>query len=292
MTQKNTQAPPHSAAYRVAAITGAGSGIGRALAAGLAVRGINLALSDISEEGLEETRRSLAYAGVKILTTPVDVADRSAMEAWAEQVIEEFGQVNMIFNNAGTSVVNSAERISLKDFEWLMGVNFWGVVNGTQVFLPHLKQQSEAHIINTSSILGIVGIAGQAAYSASKFAVRGFTEALAQELAETHVRVSCVMPGGVKTRILEKSRYYAVDNESPTHEEAAAEFRKQAGLLPQEAAAIILKGIEEGSNHILVGMDAKVVALSQRIAPNRYQKIFRLLGWGRNRNHSPEIRPK
>lgn len=263
--------------YRVAAITGAGSGIGRALAARLSLRGFDLALSDISAEGLEETRNSVANTGVQVLTTIVDVADRQAMESWAQEIINLFGQVNWVFNNAGVTVVDSAEHISMENFHWLMNINFWGVVNGTQVFLPHLRNVDEAHIINTSSIFGVVAAAGQAAYNASKFAVRGFTEALAQELAETHVKVSCVMPGGVKTSILDNSRYYATDNKSPTQEEASERFRQSVGLLPYQAAQEILTGIANNKSHILVGNDARVLALSQRLAPRKYSAVLRWL---------------
>lgn len=268
---------PDVSPYQVAAITGAGSGIGRALAAGLAIRGCDLALADISEEGLAETKRSITHAGVKVLTTKLDVADRAAVKAWAKQVVDEFGQVNMIFNNAGVTVIDTVEHISIENFKWLMDINFWGVINGTQAFLPYLKQVDQAHIINTSSIFGVVAAGGQAAYNASKFAVRGFTEALSQELADTHIKVSCVMPGGVKTGIVDKARYYPPDNESLTQEEMSDNFRKNAALLPQEAATSVLKGIAKGDSHILVGIDAKLLALSQRITPTKYQKFLQLL---------------
>lgn len=264
---------------RVAAITGAGSGIGRALATGLALRGFDLALSDVSQAGLNATAASLTHAGVKVTTSIVDVADRQAMEAWAKEVVDTFGQINMVFNNAGVTVVDSVEHISTENFRWLMDINFWGVVNGTQSFLPYLREVEQAHIINTSSIFGVVASARQAAYNASKFAVRGFTEALSQELADTHIKVSCILPGGIKTKIVDHSRYYAEDNETPTHEEMSEQFRRDAALLPREAASIILHGIEKGDSHILVGNDAKAMALGQRLMPRRYPLIIKLLRW-------------
>lgn len=268
--------------YRVAAITGAGSGIGQALAVILALRGYHLALSDITQAGLDETIRHISHTGVRASATLVDVADAKAVNAWAQEVVSTFGRVNMLFNNAGVTVVDSAERISMENFRWLMDINFWGVVHGTQAFLPYLKEADEAHIINTSSIFGIVAAAGQAAYNASKFAVRGYTEALKQELADTNIKVSCVIPGGVKTGIIEHSRYYAEDNEAPTKEEMDERFQQNAALLPKQAASEILAGIDQGKAQILVGKDAQLLALGQRLMPEKYPILLQILRrlWG------------
>jgi NAD(P)-dependent dehydrogenase (short-subunit alcohol dehydrogenase family) len=179
---------------RVAAITGAGSGMGRALALELAARGCAVAIADVVPAGLDETDRLLAERGAARSTHVVDVADRRAVEAFAADAAREHGCVNLLFNNAGVSVTNSAERLSYADFEWLMNINFWGVVHGTKAFLPYLRQVDAAHIVNTSSIFGVIAVPSQSAYNASKFAVRGFTEALRQELADTHIGVSCVLP--------------------------------------------------------------------------------------------------
>src|SRR3954469_19721045 len=189
---------------RVAAITGAGSGIGRALARELAARGTHLALSDIDDVGLAETVTLCEGAGVKVTSQRVDVADRDAVYAWADQVVADHGTVNFIFNNAGVALGATVEAMSYTDFEWLMGINFWGVVHGTKAFLPHLRASGEGHVVNMSSVFGLISVPAQSAYNASKFAVRGFTDALRMELdAEgSAVSATTVHPGGVKTNII------------------------------------------------------------------------------------------
>lgn len=255
---------------RVAAITGAGSGMGRALAVELASQGCHVAISDVSEAALADTLAQLADAQVRVSSHVVDVADREAMFAFAAAVEAQHGQVHMIFNNAGVSVTDSVERMRLQDFEWLMNINFWGVVYGTQAFLPLLKRADAGHIINTASIFGVVAMPSQSAYNASKFAVRGFTESLRQELADTRIGVTCVQPGGVKTNIVKTSRYYPLDNEAPTQDEAAASFEAVAALTPPEAARIILKGVQRNRCRVLVGKDAWLMATLQRLMPERY----------------------
>lgn len=169
-------------ANKVAAITGAGSGIGRALAMELAAVGCDLALSDISETGLKTTADQASAQGVKVTTTVLDVADRAAVYAWADQVVTDHGRVNLLFNNAGVALAAPAETTSQADFEWLMNINFWGVVYGTQAFLPHLRASGEGHVVNLSSLFGLIGMPTQASYCAAKFAVRGYTETLRMEL--------------------------------------------------------------------------------------------------------------
>ena len=193
---------------RVAAITGAGSGIGRALAINLAGRGCHLALSDIDEAGLAETASLAASGGVTITTHRLDVADRLAMEDWAGKVVADHGKANLVFNNAGVALGATVEGMAYDDLMWLMGINFFGVVYGTKAFLPHLKAAGEGHIVNISSVFGLIGIPSQSAYNAAKFAVRGFTEALRIELDIEDCGVSCttIHPGGIKTNIAKNAR--------------------------------------------------------------------------------------
>src|SRR5947209_4569245 len=193
---------------RVAAITGAGSGIGRALARNLAGRGTHLALSDVDEVGLAETVALCEGHGVKVTSQRVDVADRAAMFAWADQVVADHGKVNLIFNNAGVALGATIEAMSYEDFSWLMSINFWGVVHGTKAFLPHLKAAGEGHIVNMSSVFGLISVPSQSAYNAAKFGVRGFTDALPMELEVDRCGVSSttVHPGGIKTNIAKNAR--------------------------------------------------------------------------------------
>ena len=265
---------------QVAAITGAGSGMGRALAQTLAKQGCHVAIADIDEANLNATASSiLAQVGdnkpVKVTTHRVDVADRHAMVAFAADVVQAHGKVNMIFNNAGVTVIDSVEHMSEENFQWLMGINFWGVVNGSRAFLPHLSATEPGHIVNTSSIFGTIAVPGQSAYNASKFAVRGFTYALRMELAQTHpwLGVSCVQPGGVKTNIVKDSRYLPSDNSAPTKAEISAKFEQLAGLSPNQAADQILRGVKKNKAQILVGKDAWLISLLERIAPIGYMRL-------------------
>ncbi len=193
---------------RVAAITGAGSGIGRALANALARQGAHLALSDIDDAGLAETVVQCEGLGVKITSEHVDVADRCAVYAWADCVVAEHGHVNLIINNAGVALGATVESMSYEDFEWLMNINFWGVVYGTKAFLPHLKLSGEGHIVNLSSVFGLISVPSQSAYNAAKFAVRGFSDTLRMELEidGANLSVTTVHPGGIKTNIARNAR--------------------------------------------------------------------------------------
>jgi len=258
---------------KVAAITGAGSGMGRALAIALAKQGCHVAISDVDTINLHETE-SLIKADVKVTCHIVDVANKLDVKNYSNAVVQQHGKVNMIFNNAGVSVTDTVEHMSLEDFEWLMNINFWGVVYGTRAFLPLVKDQPEAHIINTSSIFGVIALPSQSAYNASKFAVRGFTYALRQELADTQIGVSCVQPGGVKTSIIKNSRFVPTDNASPTKEEFVTKFESLAGLTSEQAAEQILSGVRKNKAQILVGKDAKLIALLERILPIGYQKLI------------------
>ena len=193
---------------RVAAITGAGSGIGRALANALARQGAHIALSDLDDTGLAETVAQCEGFGVKITSQHVDVADRNAVYAWADSVVADHEKVNLIINNAGVALGATVESMSYEDFEWLMNTNFWGVVYGTKAFLPYLKQSGEGHVVNLSSVFGLISVPSQSAYNAAKFAVRGFTDTLRMELdiEDTNVSVTTVHPGGIKTNIVRNAR--------------------------------------------------------------------------------------
>jgi len=257
----------------VAVVTGAGSGIGRGLARQLAVAGSALALADIDESGLHQTAASLMERGVKLTSHIVDVSDESAMQVFAEDVVAQHGRVTLLINNAGVALHGRFEEISLDDFRWLMGINFWGVVYGVKYFLQLLKKERRAQIVNISSVFGIVAPAGQSAYSASKFAVRGFTEALRHELEGTSVFVSCVHPGGIRTPIARRARLGA--NTSPaSRDEAVARFDRLTPTMPDAAAARILKGVERREPRILIGGDARQIDILQRLRPATYWKTL------------------
>jgi NAD(P)-dependent dehydrogenase (short-subunit alcohol dehydrogenase family) len=261
----------------VAVVTGAGSGIGRALAHRLAIEKMTLALADVNEHGLGGTALELAERfGEKKLavsTHIVNVADAAGMEAFASEVLQRHGRVTLLINNAGVALQGNFEEITLADFEWLMGINFWGVVYGVRNFLPALRQQPRAHIVNLSSIYGLISPAGQTAYCASKFAVRGFTEALLHELAGTNVGVSCVHPGGVKTPIAKNARVGAGVHSS-IRDLNLARFDLHAVLPPEAAADHIVRGVKRNEPRILVGDDAIRVDRLQRLFPVRYWKML------------------
>lgn len=270
----------------VAVVTGAGSGIGRALAVELASRGAHLALSDINEDGLAETA-SLIGDKVQIRTDRMDVTNRDAMFAYAAVIKEEFGKVNLVFNNAGAALNGRFDQTNLEDFDWQMNVNFGGVLNGTKAFLPILEQAEWGHITNISSIFGIIAAPGNSAYNASKFAVRGMTECLRIELQQSGSSVSCstVNPGGVKTNVVRNARS-AHGNTfmgGKTHEEMIQGFDELAKTTPEKAAKIILDGTAKNRKRILVGADAKLIDKIQRLFPTAYFPIMnKTLGWGKD----------
>lgn len=269
---------------KVAAITGAGSGIGRALAVALAAEGCDLALSDVNVTGLQETVDLIQGKGVRVHSQQLDVANRDAVYAWADAVAAHFGKINMIFNNAGVSVSETIEAMGYDNFEWLMNINFWGVVYGTKAFLPHLKASGEGHVINVSSVFGMIGVPTQSAYNAAKFAVKGFTECLREEMAISGypVHVTCVHPGGIKTNIVRSSRIGDVGNMGPSEKQVAAKmFDAMARTSPDEAARVILDGVRKNSPRVLIGMDARLIDSMQRLLPTGYQD---LLIWSTRRN--------
>jgi NAD(P)-dependent dehydrogenase (short-subunit alcohol dehydrogenase family) len=263
---------------KVAAITGAGSGIGRALALSLARQGCHLALSDVNATGLNETAEMARKLGVKATEAVVNVAERAAVEAWAAQVMADYGRVNAIFNNAGVAQGGTVEGNDYADYEWVMNINFWGVVNGTKAFLPHLKASGSGHIINTSSIFGLFAQPGMSAYNASKFAVRGFTESLRQELdmAACGVSASCVHPGGIKTNIALTARMHASLSQVTGQglDEGRQQFNDQLlRTSPEQAAKVIINGVLANKRRILIGADAVASDLMQRLLPAFYQRL-------------------
>lgn len=260
---------------KVAAITGAGSGMGRSLAVLLAARGCHVALSDINEKGLAETVKLLDGTGVKVTSQKLDVADKAAVFAWADKVAGDHGKVNLIFNNAGVALGSVVDGGGYDDFEWIMNINFWGVVHGTKAFLPYLKDSGDGHIINTSSLFGLIAVPSQSAYNASKFAVRGFTEALREELDLQKVGVSAtsVHPGGIKTNIAKAARMDQSISKIGMDASSTAKFEKLFRTTADEAAAQMIRAVEKNQRRLLIGADAKVLDLIVRLFPSGYQKL-------------------
>ncbi|HEX2285723.1 MAG TPA: SDR family oxidoreductase [Mycobacterium sp.] len=260
-------------AGKVAVVTGAGSGIGQALAIELARSGAKLAISDINTEGLATTEERLKAIGAPVKADRLDVTEREAFELYADSVVEHFGKVNQIYNNAGIAYAGDVEVSQFKDIERVMDVDFWGVVNGTKIFLPHLIDSGDGHIINISSVFGLFSVPGQAAYNAAKFAVRGFTEALRQEMvvAGHPVKVTTVHPGGIKTGIV---RNMTAAEGIDLNELAQTFDKKLASTSPQKAARIILDGVRKNKARVLVGNDAKVLDAIVRVTGSGYQRLF------------------
>ena len=261
-----------SFAGKVAVITGAGSGIGRALALNLAEKGAHLALSDIDTEGLAVTARQAEALGAKVKSDRLDVAEREAVLAYADAVVAHFGKVNQVYNNAGIAYNGNVLTSGFKDIERIVDVDFWGVVNGTKAFLPHVIASGDGHVVNVSSVFGLIAVPGQSAYNAAKFAVRGFTEALRQEMlvAKLPVKVTCVHPGGVKTAVARNAT--VADGED---QQTFAEFFDKwlARHSPEMAAQTIVNGVAKGNARIVVGWDAKVFDLLARTTGSSYQRI-------------------
>jgi NADP-dependent 3-hydroxy acid dehydrogenase YdfG len=260
-------------AGKVAVVTGAGSGIGQALAVELGRSGAKLAIGDVDTEGLADTERQLKAIGAPVKADRLDVTERETFLAYADAVNEHFGKVNQIYNNAGIAYTGDIEVCPFKDIERVMDVDYWGVVNGTKAFLPHLIASGDGHVINVSSLFGLFSVPGQAAYNAAKFAVRGFTEALRQEmvLAGHPVAVTTVHPGGIKTAIARN----ATVAEGLDRDELAKLFDKRLALTsPQRAARIILEAVRKKRARVLVGADAKALDALVRLTGSGYQRVF------------------
>lgn len=258
----------------VAVITGAASGIGRALTLRMAQSGANLAIADLNENGLAETKRLAEQYNIKVTTHVVDVGDKEQMKIFARDVHNQHQRVTHLFNNAGVALLGDVQSISVEDIEWLMQINFWGMVHGVKFFLPILKEQPQAHIVNISSVFGLFAPPGQSAYCASKFAVRGFTESLRHELEGTHIKVSTVFPGGIKTEIANTAKI----GEGATIEDkdyAVNKFNKGTLTTSEKAAEIIVRGMIKGKPQIFIGNDAHISEKLVRLFPVGYWNILK-----------------
>ncbi|MEO8877084.1 MAG: SDR family NAD(P)-dependent oxidoreductase [Polyangiaceae bacterium] len=264
---------------KVAAITGAASGMGRSLAVMLAERGCELALSDVDEKGLAETAAKIN--GAKVTTRKLDVANGDDIRAWAAEVVRDHGKVNLLFNNAGISYGATVGGCPEDEFRKIMDIDFWGVVIGTQAFLPHLEASGDGHIVNTSSLFGLIGFPGQCAYTSAKFAVRGFTETLRVELEMTGscVSATCVHPGGIKTNIARASGVHpSVATLGVNIENASRDFEQNFRVSADEAAAVILRGVVKNHRRVLIGADARIMDFAQRLLPGSYHGFFGRFG--------------
>ena len=273
---------------KVAVITGAGSGMGRYLAILLAKDGADVCICDVNEETLNETLAMLRKFNVSVSSHILDVSDKEAIEALPQKVIDQHGKVDMVFNNAGVTAGSHFQDMKEDNWDWVMGINFNGVINSTRAFIPHLIDKSEAAIINTSSIFGMVAVPGQTVYHATKFAVRGFTESLALEMKQTNpnLQIHCVHPGHIGTNIAATARMSDEDfkdNETrssifarnaPKTQQEMGELFREGGMHPSKAAKIILNGVKKNKTRIFIGLDAKLLDLSQRLFPKHYHKTW------------------
>tara|TARA_B100000530_G_scaffold22299_1_gene14500 strand:+ start:1360 stop:2184 length:825 start_codon:yes stop_codon:yes gene_type:complete len=259
-------------AGKTAAISGAGDGIGRALSQRLNAAGCHLWLSDINSETLAETCASLDEARGRVTSQVVDCGQRDALFSWAEAVNADTSSLDALFNNAGVGYGARFADSSEENFEWLIDINFWGVVHATRAFLPLLTQAERGHLVNLSSIFGMVGIPTQSAYNAAKFAVRGFSEALQAEYLDSNLFVSSVHPGGVQTNIARSARTDG-DRNMADADERDLHFRRLAKTTPERAADIILRGTARGKRRIMVGWDAWLILQLTKILPTRYHWV-------------------
>ena len=259
-------------ANKVAAVTGAASGIGQMLAVNLARQGCTVAISDIDEAGLRQTATMLEKQNRTFSVHTVNVARQDQVARYADEAVQQHGRMDMIINNAGVALAQSVEEVTYEDFQWLMDINFWGIVHGVKAFLPHIKKQTEGHIVNISSVNGFITWPNNGPYCASKFAVKGLTEALWQEMRNTSIRVSCVHPGGIKTNIARNARFYRSPGNKMNHAQTVAAFDKIAGTSADKAARQIIAGILKDKQRILVGPDAVVLDILTRLFPVRFVK--------------------
>ena len=275
---------------KTAVITGAGSGMGRYLAILLAKDGADVVVCDVNEDTLNKTLEMLKQYNVSISSHVLDVAIKEDIEALPGKVIEQHGKVDLVFNNAGVATGGHFQDMDEKYWDWVMGVNFHGVVNSTRAFIPHMIDRPEAAIVNTSSIFGMVAVPGQSAYHATKFAVRGFTESLALEMADTNpnLQIHCVHPGHIGTniagtarmddqvakKVIEDGKKSIFTWKPPTSLEEMGQEFKQGGMHPSKAAKIILSGVKKNKRRIFIGLDARLLDLSQRLFPKHYHKTW------------------
>lgn len=268
---------------KVCVVTGAGSGIGRAIAVNLAGKGASLAISDINEQSLNETVALIGKPSNRIRADILDMADAGAIEPYAARVKESFGSADYVFNVAGISRIGRFKDTPLSSFEKVMNVNYWGVVRMTKAFLPQLLE-TKGGVVNISSIFGVIGVPGQSHYCSSKFAVRGFNEVLASELEEEGVRVTSVHPGGVATNIAKSAEVDALPKGAASREELAARFDKIAITSSEKAAEIIVNGAAKGKRRVMVGNDARVISFIQRLFPSSYPKFVKIMSGGNTLN--------
>jgi len=260
---------------KTAAITGAGSGIGRALARQFNREGCGLYLSDVDEAGLADTVSSFANHHAPVHVQRVDVADKAAVDTWASDIAGRQSHVDILINNAGVAVSARVDQSRYEDIQWLMNINFWGVVHGTMAFLPLLSAAPQGHLVNISSIFGMIGVPTQSAYNASKFAVRGYTEALRIEMQDSNVHVCCVHPGGVGTNIARHSRGGPA---GMSEDEKAAAFAQHVRTSADAAAAQIIAAVERRRPRLILGPDARFVDLLTRLFPVSYPRLLPGLG--------------
>jgi NADP-dependent 3-hydroxy acid dehydrogenase YdfG len=261
---------------KVVVITGAGSGIGRALALNLAGKGSRLALSDVDDAGLALTVGMAEKAGApEVHSAHLDTSDREAFAQYALDVVQHFGRVNVVINNAGVALAGDLVDLEWNDIDWIIGVNFWGVVHGTKEFLPHLIASGDGHLVNLSSLFGLISMPGQSMYNASKYAVRGMTEAVREEMliAGHPVGVTAVHPGGIKTAIARNARVSAKEDKDAT---ARLFDKKLAKMTPERAAEIIVRGIQRNQARVLVGLDAHALHTLGKLTGSRYQDLVAL----------------
>lgn len=262
-----------SLAGKVVVVTGAASGIGRAVACEVARHGARVAISDVDEAGLAQTADLVRALGAEVHTARLDVADRAGFAAYASAVVDHFGGANVIVNNAGVALAGDFTDLAYDDMQWIVGINFWGVVHGTQEFLPHLIASGDGHVVNISSLFGLVSMPGQSLYNATKYAVRGMSEALREEMliAGHPVGVTVVHPGGIKTAIARNARVSSREDQAAT---ARTFDEKLARMAPERAAEIIVAGILKDKARVLVGIDAHALHQFARITGSRYQDVI------------------
>jgi len=279
---------------KVALISGAGSGIGRALSIELADMGCNLALVDWNKESLEETKQLLRKKNIAVSTHNFDISDKEKVQALPNEVIEFHKQIDLVFNNAGLSIVGKVNEVDENDWDWGLDILLNSVIQMTTVFLPHLEKRPEAAIINTSSIFGLFSVPKQSIYNVGKFGVKAFTESLSLELemSESNVEAYCVFPGHIGTNIYSSAKFKSFEKDdagaaifganADTKEQAGIQFKQNAPSSPKHAAKVILKNIRKKNKRILIGIDAHFYDLMSRLFPKSFLKIIWILPFLRN----------
>lgn len=263
--------------HKVAVVTGAASGIGRMLAVNLSRMGCHLAISDVDEKGLQDTLEMIETKGVMVTTHQVDVSNREQVYLYAEEVVKKHGHVDIVINNAGVSVADTIEDMSYEDFEWVININFWGVVYGTKAFLPYLKTRPEANLVNISSINGFIPFPNNGPYNCSKYAVKAFNETLHQELKSSTVNVTSVHPGFIKTNIVRNVRFRKAANTKQDQAAAVKNFDKLTLTSADKAARNIITGLMKNKKRLLVGADAYVYDILTRLFPKSTVKLMALI---------------